>query len=61
MNPDIQIIGLQPSDGSSIARIRRWPEEYLPTILTAVGLIKLLIFRKLKRKKPCVNWRKRRD
>ena len=32
MNPDIQIIGLQPSNGSSIAGIRRWPEEYLPTI-----------------------------
>jgi cysteine synthase B len=31
-NPDIQIVGLQPSDGSSIAGIRRWPEEYLPTI-----------------------------
>lgn len=32
MNPDIQIIGLQPSEGSSIPGIRRWPEEYLPTI-----------------------------
>ncbi len=32
MNLDIQIVGLQPSDGSSIAGIRRWPEEYLPTI-----------------------------
>lgn len=32
MNPDIQIVGLQPSDGSSIAGIRRWPQEYLPTI-----------------------------
>ena len=31
-NPDIQIVGRQPSDGSSIAGIRRWPEEYLPTI-----------------------------
>ena len=31
-NPDIRIIGLQPSDGSQIAGIRRWPEEYLPTI-----------------------------
>jgi len=31
-NPDIQIVGLQPSDGSSIAGIRRWSEEYLPTI-----------------------------
>ncbi|MGK3629070.1 cysteine synthase CysM, partial [Acinetobacter sp. A11] len=31
-NPDIQIVGLQPTDGSSIAGIRRWPKEYLPTI-----------------------------
>ena len=31
-NPDIQIVGLQPEDGASIAGIRRWPEEYLPTI-----------------------------
>lgn len=31
-NPGIEIVGLQPSDGSQIAGIRRWPEEYLPTI-----------------------------
>ena len=31
-NPEIQIVGLQPEDGASIAGIRRWPEEYLPTI-----------------------------
>ncbi|ENU79687.1 cysteine synthase B [Acinetobacter sp. ANC 3789] len=31
-NPDIQIVGLQPEEGSSIAGIRRWPKEYLPTI-----------------------------
>jgi cysteine synthase B len=31
-NPAIRIIGLQPSDGSQIAGIRRWPEAYLPTI-----------------------------
>lgn len=31
-NPAVQIIGLQPSDGSQIAGIRRWPEAYLPTI-----------------------------
>jgi cysteine synthase B len=31
-NPDIQIVGLQPTDGSQIAGIRRWPEAYLPTI-----------------------------
>ena len=31
-NPDIQIVGLQPLDGSSIPGIRRWPEAYLPRI-----------------------------
>lgn len=31
-NPDIQIIGLQPSDGACIPGIRRWPEAYLPSI-----------------------------
>jgi cysteine synthase B len=31
-NPDIQIIGAQPSDGSKIPGIRKWPEEYLPKI-----------------------------
>ncbi|MFB0947493.1 MAG: cysteine synthase B [Spirosomataceae bacterium] len=31
-NPDVQIIGCQPTDGSSIPGIRRWPKEYLPKI-----------------------------
>ncbi|WP_444911203.1 cysteine synthase CysM [Microbulbifer sp. PAAF003] len=31
-NPDIQIVGLQPTEGSSIPGIRRWPEAYLPKI-----------------------------
>lgn len=31
-NPNIQIVGMQPEDGSCIPGIRRWPEEYLPTI-----------------------------
>jgi S-sulfo-L-cysteine synthase (O-acetyl-L-serine-dependent) len=31
-NPDIQIIGCQPTDGSKIPGIRKWPEAYLPTI-----------------------------
>ena len=34
-NPDIQIIGLQPLEGSSIPGIRRWPEAYLPRIYQA--------------------------
>jgi len=31
-NPSIQIVGAQPSDGSSIPGIRKWPIEYLPKI-----------------------------
>jgi cysteine synthase B len=31
-NPDIKIVGLQPTEGSSIPGIRRWPPEYLPKI-----------------------------
>lgn len=31
-NPGIEIIGLQPDDGSRIPGIRRWPEAYLPKI-----------------------------
>ncbi len=31
-NPDIQIVGLQPTEGAAIPGIRRWPQEYLPSI-----------------------------
>ena len=31
-NPDIQIVGCQPTEDSSIPGIRRWPEAYLPKI-----------------------------
>ncbi|WP_040006502.1 cysteine synthase CysM [Fibrisoma limi] len=31
-NPDVQIVGCQPTDGSSIPGIRKWPVEYLPKI-----------------------------
>ena len=31
-NPEIQIIGCQPTEDSSIPGIRRWPVEYLPKI-----------------------------
>lgn len=34
-NPAIQIIGAQPTDGSQIPGIRKWPEEYLPKIFNA--------------------------
>ncbi len=31
-NPGIQVIGCQPTDGSRIPGIRKWPEAYLPKI-----------------------------
>lgn len=31
-NSDIQIVGCQPTEESSIPGIRRWPQEYLPKI-----------------------------
>lgn len=31
-NPAVQIVGCQPTDGSSIPGIRKWPTEYLPKI-----------------------------
>lgn len=31
-NPNIKIIGVQPSEGSRIPGIRKWPTEYLPKI-----------------------------
>ena len=31
-NPEIQVIGVQPEEGSQIPGIRKWPEEYLPKI-----------------------------
>lgn len=31
-NPAIQIVGVQPTEGSSIPGIRKWPQAYLPKI-----------------------------
>ena len=33
-NQDIQIIGVQPEEGSQIPGIRKWPIEYIPKIFT---------------------------
>lgn len=34
-NPDVQIVGTQPTDGSRIPGIRRWSPEFLPKIFEA--------------------------
>src|SRR5690606_25249513 len=31
-NPNVQVIGAQPAEGSQIPGIRKWPEGYLPSI-----------------------------
>ncbi len=41
-NPAIQIIGAQPSDGSQIPGIRKWPQEYLPKIYDASKVDKII-------------------
>jgi len=41
-NPEVQVIGLQPSDGSQIPGIRRWPEAYLPKIFEASRVDRVL-------------------
>jgi len=35
VNPQVQIIGVQPADEASIPGIRKWPLEYLPDIFDA--------------------------
>jgi len=34
-NPNIQIVGVQPEEGSQIPGIRKWPIEYMPKIFEA--------------------------
>ncbi len=41
-NPDIQIIGCQPVEGSSIPGIRRWPEAYLPKIFDPLRVDRIM-------------------
>ena len=41
-NPKVQIIGVQPMDGSRIPGIRKWPQEYLPKIYNPANVDELL-------------------
>lgn len=41
-NPNIRIIGAQPSEGSRIPGIRKWPQEYLPKIYDPSGVDELI-------------------
>ena len=41
-NPAIKIIGAQPSEGSRIPGIRKWPQEYLPKIYDPTAVDELV-------------------
>lgn len=41
-NPDIQIIGVQPEEGSQIPGIRKWPEAYMPKIFDKTRVDELI-------------------
>ncbi|QBA64196.1 cysteine synthase CysM [Muriicola soli] len=41
-NSNIQIIGVQPTDESSIPGIRKWPKEYLPKIFNPAKIDRIL-------------------
>jgi len=41
-NPAVRIIGAQPSEGSRIPGIRKWPQEYLPKIYEPSGVDELV-------------------
>lgn len=42
VNPDIQIVGVQPKDGAKIPGIRRWPQAYLPKIYEPVRVDRII-------------------
>jgi len=41
-NPGVRIIGAQPSEGSRIPGIRKWPQEYLPKIYDPANVDELV-------------------
>jgi cysteine synthase B len=41
-NPQVQIIGVHPTEGAKIPGIRRWPKEYLPSIYDATLVDKVM-------------------
>jgi cysteine synthase B len=41
-NPAVQIVGVQPQEGSQIPGIRRWPTAYLPRIYDPAGVDRII-------------------
>ena len=52
-NPAIQIIGAQPSEGSRIPGIRKWPEAYMPKIYDPRHVDELVLVSQLDAEDMC--------
>jgi cysteine synthase B len=52
-NPAIRIVGAQPSEGSRIPGIRKWPQEYLPKIYNPVNVDELILVSQSEAEEMC--------
>ena len=52
-NPAIRVIGAQPTEGSRIPGIRKWPQEYLPKIYDPSGVDELVLVRQDDAEETC--------
>jgi cysteine synthase B len=52
-NPKIQVIGAQPSEGSRIPGIRKWPEAYLPKIYDPSTVDELMLVQQSEAEDMC--------
>jgi cysteine synthase B len=46
-NPQVRIIGAQPTEGSRIPGIRKWPEEYMPKIYDPKAVDELVLVKQV--------------
>ena len=42
MKPEVQVVGVEPSEGSKIPGIRKWPEAYIPKIFDASAVDRMI-------------------
>jgi len=52
-NPEAKVIGAQPSEGSRIPGIRKWPKEYLPKIYDPMGVDELVYVSQVDAEQMC--------
>ena len=52
-NPEVKVIGAQPSEGSRIPGIRKWPQEYLPKIYDPKGVDELVYVSQVDAEQMC--------